>query len=506
VANKTVGCPDSSCPGQQFAELSLAVNGLQAGDVVDVYPMAQPYPGITVKAVGTSTHPILLRGVAVNGRRPIIQGGGSADGGQRHNSAVSIKFADHVTLEGFEITNGVNRRRPDNTIDDTPYKSTFLQCVRIEGEHVTLRDVLVRDCPNHGILGADAGNGTILLDKVEVTTSGCYKEGGAALQTVCGNVKHPIYIATDREIPGSKLTVRNSFLHDNIGGETIKSRAHRFEAYNNWIYTNGFNEVRSIGVFGHDTAENGSLVDPIHADIVGNVVVVNATSSKANSVFRFGSDSDLADRHADTYGRVRLVNNTIVVNGKLGSGQDPLVRLYGRLEGVMAHNNLVHVTGNPNGVVQFINEDPDEFEWQAVNMPAGAARVLLTHNHLPAGSIAVRTRGGSNLRISDSAPTAQGYAWSSWLTNAGQAFADANDVTALTAARLRLVSSSSLRRKGTNDTNRASHPADPVSAFSIPDALLLPQLNAPGLLNGVATPGSVRIDAAVANPTPGAFD
>lgn len=514
-ATKTVGCPPgTTCPGQQFTDLSTVVNNLEGGDVVDVYPRAQPYPGITIKATGTAAQPILLRGVVVNGKRPVILGGGAGDGGHRHNSAVSIKFADYVTLESFEITNGINRRKADGAIDDTPYKSSFLQCVRIEGEHVTLRRVLVRDCPNHGILGADAGNGTILLDQVEVTTSGCYKEGGA-LQTVCGNVKHPIYIATDREIAGSKLTVRNSYLHDNIGGETIKSRAHRLEVYNSWIYTNGTNEVRSLGAFGHDTDENGSLADPIHADIVGNVFVVDALASKANSVFRFGSDSDLAENHADTYGRVRLVNNTIVVNDSLGrgaSGGNPLIRLYGRLEGVMAHNNVVHVADSTSGTVQFIQEDPNNvgepsnFEWQAANAPVKAARVLLTNNHLPSGSIAVRTRDKVNLFIAGTAPVEQGYAWSAWLPATTPVFADATDITTLTAARLRLASDSPLRNQGTDDTNRAKHPSDPVSTFALPGALIKPQVNAPGLAAGVAPAGAARTDAGSAKPTPGAFD
>src|SRR5690606_26926284 len=88
-------------------------------------------------------------------------------------------------------------------------------------------DVFVHDCDRHGILGADAGSGTVVFDRVEVTRSGAELKGES--------LKHGLYVATDYHgYPGSKLKIIQSYFHDN-GGNAIKSRAERAEVYFNWV-------------------------------------------------------------------------------------------------------------------------------------------------------------------------------------------------------------------------------------------------------------------------------
>src|SRR5688500_7119515 len=138
--------------GQTYSGFS-ALPLLKPGDVVEVSGN-QTYGAITLRAAGTAAAKITIRGVRVNGRRPIISGG---------INTVAFEGSHHVVFEGFEVTGGTSR------------------CVFNHAANVTIRDTLVRDCPMHGILGADYDSGSLTLDRVEVTRSGY------------GDQKHPIY-------------------------------------------------------------------------------------------------------------------------------------------------------------------------------------------------------------------------------------------------------------------------------------------------------------------------
>jgi hypothetical protein len=506
LPTKTVGCPQTPCSEHDYPSLQALVNDLHAGDIVDVYASAQAYPAVRIDAQGTASKPILLRGVSIAGKRPVISGGLLKATGY---SALDVRGATYFTMDGFEVTNGIHRLKADGTLDETPYVSEasgMKQCVRLEGEHVTLRNFYVHGCPNHGILGADEGNGVLHLDAVEVTSSGCYFANEAKLAKVCGNVKHPVYVATDPEIAGSRLRITNSFLHANVGGESIKSRAHRLELYHNWILTEGPQEVRALGAFGHDADVEASLQDPVLADIVGNVVVVNGHLPEVNSVFRLGGDRYLSANHADSYGRFRLVGNTIVVSGSLGTAANPLIRFYGRLEGLMAHNNVVHVADRTDGKVLLMLEpkDPDEQSWVATAAPAGKARVLLSHNHLPKDSLVLSGRDRqAPFGMEEAAPA--GYAWSNWLQPDTRPFAGVvSNLSTLSAQQLRLAPGSPLRGAGTLDTNRARHPADPATPYAMPQAMGLPVNNAPQLSGSLFPSGAPRSDQGT--PVLGAFD
>ena len=75
-------------------------------------------------------------GLPVGGMRPRIQGG---------TNSVEIE-ADYVVMEGFDISGGSSRG--------------FYH----HGDHITLRDSVVHDCPAQGILGADTDSGSFLLE------------------------------------------------------------------------------------------------------------------------------------------------------------------------------------------------------------------------------------------------------------------------------------------------------------------------------------------------------
>ena len=135
-----------------------AVTGmLQPGDVVEVDGNATYAGGIVFSKAGTAASKITIRGVPVNGKRPVISG---ADN--------TIEAAgNHYVFEGLDITGG------------------NVRCFFHHADDITIRDSVIHDCTWHGILGADSDSGSLTLSYVEVHHAGD------------STTRHPIYMATD---------------------------------------------------------------------------------------------------------------------------------------------------------------------------------------------------------------------------------------------------------------------------------------------------------------------
>lgn len=270
---------------KQLSEISARVN---AGDVVELDGDATYQGGVVFDRAGSAEQKIIVRGLRVNGKRPVVQGGGNA-----------IEAAgNHYVFEGLEITGGSNR------------------CFFHHADDITLRDAVVHDCPKQGILGADADSGSMLLEYVEV-----YAAGG-------GTQDHQIYMATDGErYPGAVFRMQFCYLHDGNGGNNVKSRAARNEIYYNWIEGALYHELELIGA---DGAPEELVRED--SDVVGNVLL------KRNdfAVVRFGGDGT-----GQTHGRYRFVNNTVVTLPDGGA----VFRLFDGIESLEAHNNVLTVRG-----------------------------------------------------------------------------------------------------------------------------------------------------------------
>src|SRR3546814_11760925 len=70
------------------------------------------------------------------------------------SSDVCSSDLNHVVFDGFDVRGGT------------------LSCVFSEAHDVTVRDAIIRDCPSHGILGADNNSGPFTLEYSEIFTSG----------------------------------------------------------------------------------------------------------------------------------------------------------------------------------------------------------------------------------------------------------------------------------------------------------------------------------------------
>ncbi|HYF64714.1 MAG TPA: hypothetical protein VD886_17950 [Herpetosiphonaceae bacterium] len=313
-------------PGRAYARLSQVAGLLNPGDVVLVYGNgATPYDDAVIfTRPGTAASKITIRGVRVNGRRPILTTA----------SAVGVEFrASHYVFEGFEATGTADNHR----------------VLYHHADDILVRDTLIRDCPRHGVLGANSDSGSLTLDHVEITN--------------CGNgvYEHAIYMATG--LPGAVFRMQHCYLHGQKGGNAVKSRANRNEIYYNWIEGAFYHELELIG------PANSGLDSPREdSDVVGNVLIKRQDFP---SVARIGGDGT-----GQSWGRYRFVNNTIVVRDAGATA----IRLFDGLESVEFHNNVF--TSAAGGGVNLIRTV--EAEWRNGRVIAGSNNWIQNGSTIPA--------------------------------------------------------------------------------------------------------------------------
>lgn len=286
-------------PGKTYPEISAVAKLLKPGDVVEVQG-DHTYAPVELAQDGTQAAPITLRGIRVNGKRPLISGG---------DNTVLITGA-FTTLEGFEVTSGQQT------------------CIVHRAHGTVLRDDVVHACPRHGILGTDSDSGSLLMEYVEVYDAGSERSGEA--------LKHAVYIATDEAThPGSIFRMQHCYVHDTNGGNSVKSRAERSEIYSNWLEGAQYYELELIGP---DDSSGDRVTAPREdADVVGNVFF---QTKSVSYVVRIGGDGT-----GRTGGRYRFVNNTFV------HGADPSnsgsIRFSYALDSVELYNNVFYSPSRP---------------------------------------------------------------------------------------------------------------------------------------------------------------
>ena len=324
-------------PARIYTSLQQLNAPLRPGDVVEVDGDAT-YPGnVTFYHGGTAESPVIIRGIRVNGRRPVLSGANFTA------AANVVAFqAGHITFEGFEIDGAMNLlavRGLYNVADGT-----------------VIRDTLVHHCATRGIHGSDI-SGSLTLDKVEVHHCGS------------GTLKHQIYVASDNlAFPDAVFRMQFCYIHDGNGGNNVKSRVGRSEIYYNWIEGAYYHELDLIGA---DMAAQPTTADLVRedADIVGNVII--KTPASHGVVARLGDDGS-----GSSNGRYRLVNNTVVLPDGYASD---VLRLRGPRQSVELHNNVF--ARSSGGLGQFIDSADPSLD--------GDHRVSGANNLLPPGGNSV---------------------------------------------------------------------------------------------------------------------
>jgi len=290
-------------PGEAYATIQDTLGLIAPGDVVEVMG-DHTYPGdvwFEPEHSGTEGAPVTVRGIAVNGKRPVLQGVGT----EQWHDMIVLLYANHFVFEGFEIVGDGN---PDHT------------GIIHKADDVTVRDVIVHDVGSHGLLGTDSESGSLTLEACEF-----YNNGN-------GLYDHQIYMATDESAyPGSVFRMQYCYVHDGAGGNNVKSRAERNEIYYNWIEGAVYHELDLIGPDGQDA--NLARED---SDVVGNVLI----KTSEWRIARIGGDGT-----GNTSGRYRFVNNTMV----LGAASDIAIGLQQTVESLELHNNVILRVGANGG-------------------------------------------------------------------------------------------------------------------------------------------------------------
>ncbi len=405
--------------GRPFTQLTQVAPLVGPGDLVLVDGNATYNPVVFPAPGGAPGNPITVRGLRVAGARPILSGG---------TNTIEIQ-ADHFVLESFEITGGSFR------------------CVYHHSDDVVMRDLYVHDCAAHGILGADEDSGSLTLEYSEITRAGN------------GSSQHAIYMTTDQNAhAGSVFRMQHCYVHDQNGGNAVKTRAERNEIYDNWIEGTLYHLLELIG------PDEGAVTPPPgireDSDVVGNVLIHKAYAPPGHAAIdgnfyfvRIGSDMRCDDGGTNsTRGRYRFVNNTFVrTTGATGAD---VFRPFGYLQSVEMSNNVF--ASVPAVALQIIRSDNAERCWSDLEQIAGLK------NWLQTGSTHVPTQ------------------WTGTLTGAEPGFANGAGFD------YRLAAGSSVIDQGT------ATPTGPPG-FPFPGPLFPPTLEPPPRSVANGPPGRLRV-------------
>jgi len=396
--------------GRQYTQLSTLVNSvnLEPGDVVLVDGGATYGGNIVVGSndSGAAGNPVTFRwNRAVGSTRPVLSGG---------SHTIKFQQSNHVLFEGFDVRGGSS------------------SCLFSEAHDVTVRDTIIRDCPSHGILGADNNSGSFTLEYSEVYNSGS------------GTNRHPIYMQSDEvAYPGSVFLMRYNYVHDGNGGNLLKNRHERALIYYNWFENSAYQELELIGP-DCETQQSGWSANLRREDVdmVGNVIVHNASWRNA---IRAGGDLN-----GRSQGRLRMVNNTIIFS-RAGVANAVLVQL--GLESLEMHNNVVFQTGSGAAPSILRVHEASEVETPycgpTSREPWSSGRKV----------------AGSNNWVQTSATLVPGE-WTGTLRGADPALTG--------------IGQFQLRPTATSPLVSAGNPQPPSpSAFPFPSPLLLPQFDPP---------------------------
>lgn len=269
------------------SDLQAAFSKAKPGDIIEVDGDATYKGDAKLDESGKEGQPIVIRGISVGGKRPVISGG---------DYGVTL-IGNYITFENFEITK---------------IKGTG---IATKGHEIQLRNLSVHDNVVHGILALDEDSGAITIEYSEI-----YKNGG-------DDKHHQVYIATDEEkYPGAVFRMQHCYIHDANGGVSVKSRAERTELFYNWIEGAKYQELDLIG------ADNSDSKTREDADIIGNVI----RKTTPGAIARMGDDES-GDNSASK-GRYRFIHNTILLHQE-GSFA---FRAHGGIESIELHNNVIY--------------------------------------------------------------------------------------------------------------------------------------------------------------------
>ena len=292
-------------------------------------------------------------------------------------------------------------RTANNTGGHFANRAVFIEA----GNHVTLYNILAIG-GGVGITSGDGGPGTIVVDRAETAYNGMHGAG------------HNMYFNGDQiRFPDLTLTVRNSFIHNSIGTQGLRTRVGRNLIYNNFFLNN---TAKQVDLVGHD-AFSSFYMRP-NPPSVGGVyreaqiylgIPVNENIPHWESVFDLPRDTEFIgnvsimtgpfhSNHVhiggagqateESWGRYRFINNTflhLTNQGNAGMPREAVGARFG-LESVEFYNNVFY--SRHSNFRPFIEET---YAHQAVNeiWSFGVRQVTGSNNWIYGGAVTNIARG-----------------------------------------------------------------------------------------------------------------
>jgi hypothetical protein len=325
-----------------------AWNVTQPGDVFEVYPAVYEGPGqypwigpLPDSAAGSDAgifhRPtnIIIRGVTVNGRRPVIKLGTTADYNILGHGAVEVSGVDGLVFENIDI---------DGTGGTVVDRAGFFVT---DSSNVTLRDVRVhgfQTSQHNGVFGAGGNSGYLHLDGVRL-----YENGG------WDGPAHNVYVNASDVDPNFTLKLTNSWSSAVNVGHLFKSRAQVTVLEGNVLEgtdaPTGWDCAESFGL---DVPNGGRIT------VTNNVFVKAKPGGCANGVaLRYGAEGmDAARAHS-----VVIDHNTFIARSPVwddsGHRNVPISFYYPALVPGSAGSPNVPVTVTSNRFEGFVTADLD---------------------------------------------------------------------------------------------------------------------------------------------------
>ncbi len=359
-------------PGRPYADPSeVPWEALQPGSLVRIYYRTQPYANKWVIArAGTAEAPIVVRGVAQDGKLPVITGENAVtrlelDYWNENRSVIKIggsstpaQFPSYILIENLDIRSA---RPPYSFSDDHGNPGSYATnaaAIHVEmGEHIVIRNCILRDCGNGFFAGSQSSD--LLLETSHVFDNG-----------IEGSIYH--HNSYTESLGITFQFNRYGPLRSGCKGNNLKDRSAGTLVRYNWIEAGN----RTLDLVDSDHAE--LLNDPSYLQtfVYGNVLIKHDVQENSQ-VLHYGGDSGNYANYRK--GTLWFYNNTVV---SYRSGNTTLLGISTNDEQVECFNNVVYVTAGgqklavmgTEGIVNLYNNWLSQ-GWKAVH---GALNGTLT--------------------------------------------------------------------------------------------------------------------------------
>jgi hypothetical protein len=328
-------------PGRQYESIGSAPwEALEAADVVRIYWRPEPYREKWVLCrEGTAESPILVRGVASpSGQLPVIDGNGATTRAALNywnevRGVLKIGGANfppdtmprHIVIENLEFRSA----RPPYTFTSAngslrSYTANAAAIYVEKGEHITIRNCVLRDSGNGLFIGspADQPSRDFLVE-----SNYLYDNGNAGSAYEHNNYSAALGIVFQYNRFGPP---RSGSL-----GNNLKDRSAGLVVRYNWI-EGGNRQLDLVD------AEDSSVIaaDPAYRStfVYGNVLI-EPDAAGNRQMIHYGGDSGNTNIYRK--GNLYLYNNTLV---STRSDRTTLLRLSTNEEAADVRNNIVYVT------------------------------------------------------------------------------------------------------------------------------------------------------------------